>query len=57
MAVKFEFYLRDEDFNRMAIIKAKKGKDDLTFAEFAREIVENELYRLHPTKPTEEELE
>ena len=54
--VKFEFYLSDTDFDRMAMAKKKSGKDNLNFNEYARELLENELYRLCPHKPTEEEL-
>lgn len=55
MAVKFEFYLADDDFNRLYAIKRKQGKDDLTGNEFARELLEAELYRLHPSVPRDEE--
>lgn len=54
--VKFEFYLSDADYDRMAVLKKKMKKDDLSFNEFAREILENELYRQQPRVPTEEEL-
>lgn len=56
MAVKFEFYLADDDFNRLYAIKRKQGKDDLTGNEFARELLEAELYRLHPSVPRDEEV-
>lgn len=52
--VKFEIYLSDNDFDRMDLIKRKMGKDDLTFNEFAKELLENELYRLQPIVPKEE---
>lgn len=55
--VKFEFYLSDADYDRMAAAKKKMGKDNLSFNEFAKELLENELYRLQPKRPTEEELE
>lgn len=44
----FEFWLRDGDFDRLLSIKATQGKNDLTGNEFARELLENELHRLHP---------
>ena len=38
MAVKFEFYLSDEDTERLFAVKEDKGKE------------ERELYRLHPNR-------
>lgn len=55
--VKFEFYLGEEYFDRMTVAKKKAGKDDLTFNEYAKELLQKELYRLQPSRPTEEELE
>lgn len=55
--VKFEFYLGDEYFDRMSVIKKRMGKDDLTFNEFAKELLQKELYKLQPKRPTDEELE
>lgn len=55
--VKFEFYLTDDDFDRMSVIKKRAGKETLTFNEFAKELLHKELYRLQPTRPTDEELE
>lgn len=55
MAVKFEFYLDDKDYDRMAIIKERMGKHDMTMGQFAKYLLENELYRLQPTVPVEEE--
>ena len=46
--VKFEFFLSDKDFERMDIIKKRMKKADLTMNEFAKELLENELYRLQP---------
>ena len=57
MAVKFEFYMSDDDFNRMIVVKRKNGKQDLTFNEYAKELLHRELYKQHPTIPTDEELE
>lgn len=54
--VKFEFYLSDEDYDRMEIVKNNMlEKYDLTFNEFAEELLHKELYRLCPTIPTKEE--
>ena len=55
--VNFEFYLGDEYFDRLCVLKKKMGKDDLTFNEFAKELLKKEIYRLQPNRPTEEELE
>lgn len=55
--VKFEFYLSSEDFDRMTVIKKRMGKDELTFNEFAKELLHKELYKLQPKVPTDEELE
>lgn len=50
MAAKFEFYLSDDDTERLFAIKENKGKDELTGNEFAKEILSKELYRLHPNR-------
>ena len=42
MAVKFEFYLSDSDFDRMAAIKERMNKNELNFNEFAKELLESE---------------
>ena len=55
--VEFEFYLSSEDFDRMTVIKKRMGKDELTFNEFAKELLHKELYKLQPKVPTDEELE
>lgn len=44
----FEFWLGNEDADRLFSVKATLGKNDLTGNEFARELLEKELYRLHP---------
>ena len=45
MAVKFEFFLSDEDTERLFAIKAESGKETWTGNEFARSILEKELHR------------
>jgi len=47
---KVEFYISFEDLNRLFAIKRKQGKNDLTGNEFARELFEKELHRLHPSR-------
>lgn len=44
----FEFWLGIEDTDRLFSIKAAQGKNDLTGNDFARELLERELHRLHP---------
>ncbi len=47
---KFEFWLSNEDTDRVFAIKKMQGKDYMTGNEFARELLEKELHRLHPRK-------
>lgn len=48
---EFSFYLSDADTERLFAIKELQGRDDLTGNEFARLLLENELYRLFPAIP------
>ena len=48
---EFNFYLSDADTERLFAIKELQGRDDLTGNEFARLLLENELYRLFPAIP------
>lgn len=50
MAVRLEFYISDEDMDRLWAIKEAQGKRELTGNEFARELLSAELHRLHPRK-------
>ena len=43
---EFNFYLSDADTERLFAIKELQGRDDLTGNEFARMLLEEELYRL-----------
>ena len=45
---EFSFYLSREDTDRVFALKAEAGKDDLTGNEYARELLEGILHRLHP---------
>lgn len=45
---QFEFWLSDEDTDRVFALKAEAGADDLTGNEYARQLLERELHRLHP---------
>lgn len=48
---EFSFYLSEADTERLFAIKELQGRDDLTGNEFARLLLENELYRLFPAVP------
>ena len=50
MAVKFEFYLSNEDTERLFAIKEDEGKDELTGNDFAQELLSKALFRLHPSQ-------
>ena len=50
MTVSLKILISDEDMNRLYAIKKKLGKDDLTPSEFALDILEYELRRMHPRK-------
>ncbi len=50
MSREFNFYLLEEDMERLFAIKEDMGKDNLTGNEFARMLLEKELHRLHPQK-------
>lgn len=55
MAVKLEFYISDDNMDRLWAIKAKEGKDGLTGNEYAKMLLERTLNRLHPGKAVIEE--
>lgn len=48
---EFNFYLSEADTERLFAIKELQGRNDLTGNEFARLLLENELYRLFPAAP------
>lgn len=48
---KFSFYLSDKDTERLLAIKEIQGKNDLTANDFARLLLENELFKLFPATP------
>ena len=54
--VKLEFTISDTDFDRLCAIKKREDKESLSINAFAKELLEHELYRQHPKKPTEDEL-
>lgn len=48
---EFNFYLSEADTERLSAIKELQGRNDITGNEFARLLLENELYRLFPAVP------
>ena len=46
--VEFNFYLSDEDTDRLFALKQQAGKDDLTGNEYAKELLHQLLYKRHP---------
>ena len=48
---EFSFYLSGEDTDRLFAIKDLQGRRDLTGNEFARMLLEDELWRLFPAVP------
>lgn len=52
---EFSFYLSEEDTRRLFAIKELQGRGDLTGNDFARELLEGELYRLFPAAPQYDE--
>lgn len=47
MSTKLEFYLEDSYVERLLAVKEEEGKDIFSVNEFAKELLERELYRLH----------
>ena len=52
---EFNFFLTDEDTERLFAIKHIQGHDELTGNDFARKILERELHRLFPAIPDRDE--
>lgn len=48
---EFSFYLSEDDTARLFAIKEQQGLDDLTGNQFARQLLEQQLYNLCPTIP------
>jgi hypothetical protein len=49
MATKFEFYLSEEDTERLFAVKEQEGKSELTGNEYAKELLAGILNRKHPS--------
>lgn len=45
---QFNFWLSNEDTDRIFAVKKNQGKNDMTVNEFAAYLLEKELHRLHP---------
>ena len=52
---EFNFYLSDNDTERLFAIKKLQGRDDMTGNDFARDLLESALYRLFPAVPEVDE--
>lgn len=48
---EFSFYLSAQDTDRLFAIKQLQGRSDMTGNDFARELLERELFRLFPSVP------
>ena len=57
MAERLEFYISDENVDRLWAIKEKEGRTELTGNEFAAILLERTLIRLHPEEVVIEEEE
>ena len=49
--VELNYYIKDEGRKVLFLIKDIQGKHSLTGNDFARELLERELYRLFPATP------
>ena len=50
MAAKFEFYLSSDDTERLFALKEENKKDNMTGNEYAKELLESILHRMHPER-------
>ena len=47
MAVKFEFSLSDKDFNKLRLLKKADGRSDITFNDYAEELLSGVIGRMY----------
>jgi hypothetical protein len=47
MAVKFEFSLSDRDFNKLRLLKRADGETDMTFNDYAEELLSDVIGRMY----------
>lgn len=45
MAVKFDFSLMDSDFNKLRLLKRADGENDMTFNDYAEELLSSIIGR------------
>ena len=50
MAVKLDFYISDDNMDRLWAIKEKDGKVELTGNQYAKMLLERTLKQLHPER-------
>lgn len=48
---ELQLFLSAEDMDRLFAIKELQGRDDLAADDFARELLEEYLYKLYPARP------
>ncbi len=47
MAVKFDFSLMDSDFNKLRLLKKADGESDMTYNDFAEELLSRMIRRMY----------
>lgn len=47
MEVKFEFSLSDKDFNKLRLLKRADGETDMTFNDYAEELLRGVIGRMY----------
>lgn len=47
MAVNFEFSLSDRDFNKLRLLKKADGVNDITFNDYAEELLSGVIGRMY----------
>lgn len=47
MAIKFEFSLSDRDFNKLRLLKKADGRSDITFNDYAEELLSGAIGRMY----------
>ena len=47
MAVKMEFSLSDKDFNKLRLIRKADGENDITFSDYAEELLSGVIGRTY----------
>ena len=53
---KFEFYLSEEDTERLFYAKEEAGENELTGNEYAKQLLHSALYKLCPRVPETESV-